>query len=94
MQRAEGVCKRRHYLCGSRSASSDFSEEEEERKMAEDFGSPYQGQEDINDKLLLDLAWERQQKKVSALRADTCPRAPAKLYAATASGLGLRERRW
>lgn len=24
----------------------------------------YEGQEDINDKLLLDLAWERQQKKV------------------------------
>lgn len=31
----------------------------------EDLGSAYSGQqEDINDKLLLDLAWERQQKKV------------------------------
>ena len=31
--------------------------------MAED--RPYAGQsDDINDKLLLDLAWERQQKKV------------------------------
>ena len=40
--------------------------------MAEeaDLGTAYAGQqEDINDKLLLDLAWERQQKKVSALRA-------------------------
>lgn len=27
----------------------------------------YEGQEDINDKLLLDLAWERQQKKVGSL---------------------------
>lgn len=31
--------------------------------MADDAESPYQGQEDINDKLLLDLAWERQQRK-------------------------------
>lgn len=32
----------------------------------EDLGTAYSGQqEDINDKLLLDLAWERQQKKVS-----------------------------
>ena len=32
----------------------------------EDLGTAYGGQqEDINDKLLLDLAWERQQKKVS-----------------------------
>lgn len=31
-----------------------------------DLGTAYQGQqEDINDKLLLDLAWERQQKKVN-----------------------------
>ena len=31
-----------------------------------DLGRAYSdGQEDINDKLLLDLAWERQQKKVS-----------------------------
>ena len=40
--------------------------------MAEeaDLGTAYGGQqEDINDKLLLDLAWERQQKKVSTLRA-------------------------
>ena len=38
--------------------------------MAEetDLGTAYGGQqEDINDKLLLDLAWERQQKKVSVL---------------------------
>ena len=28
----------------------------------------YEGQEDINDKLVLDLAWERQQKKVRLLR--------------------------
>ena len=35
-----------------------------------DLGTAYAGQqEDINDKLLLDLAWERQQKKVSTLRA-------------------------
>ena len=35
-----------------------------------DLGTAYAGQqEDINDKLLLDLAWERQQKKVSVLRA-------------------------
>ena len=27
----------------------------------------YEGQEDINDKLLLDLAWERQQKKAGPL---------------------------
>lgn len=34
--------------------------------MAEDLGTAYAGQsEDINDKLLLDLAWERQQKKVT-----------------------------
>lgn len=34
--------------------------------MAEDLGTAYGGQqEDINDKLVLDLAWERQQKKVS-----------------------------
>lgn len=31
--------------------------------MAEDLGTAYGGQDDINDKLLLDLAWERQQKK-------------------------------
>ena len=30
----------------------------------EDLGTAYAGQDDINDKLLLDLAWERQQKKV------------------------------
>lgn len=30
----------------------------------QDLGSAYSGQDDINDKLLLDLAWERQQKKV------------------------------
>lgn len=30
----------------------------------EALGSAYSGQDDINDKLLLDLAWERQQKKV------------------------------
>ena len=38
--------------------------------MAEqdDLGTAYQGQDsDINDKLLLDLAWEKQQKKVSKL---------------------------
>lgn len=35
------------------------------KKMAEeDLGTAYAGQEDINEKLLLDLAWERQQKKV------------------------------
>ena len=36
--------------------------------MAEDdLGTAYGGQqEDINDKLVLDLAWERQQKKVRA----------------------------
>lgn len=34
---------------------------------AADLGTAYGGQqEDINDKLLLDLAWERQQKKVSS----------------------------
>lgn len=27
----------------------------------------YEGQEDINEKLVLDLAWERQQKKVRPL---------------------------
>ena len=33
--------------------------------MAEEMDRPYAGQEgEINDKLLLDLAWERQQKKV------------------------------
>lgn len=33
--------------------------------MAEDgLGTAYGNQDDINDKLLLDLAWERQQKKV------------------------------
>ena len=33
----------------------------------EDLGTAYAGQqEDINDKLLLDLAWERQQKKVNS----------------------------
>lgn len=32
----------------------------------EDLGTAYTGQDDINDKLLLDLAWERQQKKVRA----------------------------
>lgn len=31
----------------------------------EDLGRAYDGQDDINDKLVLDLAWERQQKKVS-----------------------------
>lgn len=40
-----------------------------------DLGTAYGGQqEDINDKLLLDLAWERQQKKVSALRARSSKR--------------------
>jgi hypothetical protein len=35
-----------------------------------DLGTAYGGQhEDINDKLVLDLAWERQQKKVSILCA-------------------------
>ena len=36
--------------------------------MAEgvDWQSSFAGQDDINDKLLLDLAWERQQKKVRA----------------------------
>jgi len=33
--------------------------------MADDLGTAYSGQEDINDKLVLDLAWERQQKKVT-----------------------------
>ena len=41
------------------------SEEVAANVMAEDLGTAYQAQqEDINDKLLLDLAWERQQKKV------------------------------
>lgn len=31
--------------------------------MADDLGTAYQGKDDINDKLVLDLAWERQQKK-------------------------------
>ena len=36
--------------------------------MADDMDRPYAGQEgEINDKLLLDLAWERQQKKVRTL---------------------------
>ena len=35
--------------------------------MADEVDRPYAGQEgEINDKLLLDLAWERQQKKVRA----------------------------
>ena len=39
----------------------------------EDLGTAYSGQsEDINDKLLLDLAWERQQKKVSWLECLLC----------------------
>ena len=48
--------------------------------MAEetDLGTAYAGQqEDINDKLLLDLAWERQQKKVSALLAGSSKRPAA-----------------
>lgn len=32
--------------------------------MADDLGTAYTGHDDINDKLVLDLAWERQQKKV------------------------------
>jgi hypothetical protein len=32
----------------------------------EDLGTAYGAQDDINDKLLLDLAWERQQKKVKS----------------------------
>lgn len=38
----------------------------QQKTMAEetDLGTAYTGQDDINDKLLLDLAWERQQKKV------------------------------
>lgn len=35
--------------------------------MADEDSRPYAGQEgEINDKLLLDAAWERQQKKVSS----------------------------
>ena len=48
--------------------------------MAEetDLGTAYAAQqEDINDKLLLDLAWERQQKKVSALLAGSSKRPAA-----------------
>lgn len=38
-----------------------------------DLGTAYGGQaEDINDKLLLDLAWERQQKKVSGSMFVVC----------------------
>ncbi len=34
--------------------------------MADELGTAYEGaKDDINDKLVLDLAWERQQKKVS-----------------------------
>ena len=36
--------------------------------MADEDDTPYHGQEDINDKLVLDLAWERQQKKVRPCR--------------------------
>lgn len=32
--------------------------------MSESLGTAYDGQDDINEKLVLDLAWERQQKKV------------------------------
>lgn len=42
----------------------------------DDLGTAYAGQqEDINDKLLLDLAWERQQKKVSSHVVDNLKRA-------------------
>ena len=39
-------------------------EDPQTEMAAEDLGTAYQGQDDIQDKLLLDLAWERQQKKV------------------------------
>ena len=46
--------------------------------MSEEVDRPYAGQEgEINDKLLLDLAWERQQKKVGALSAGVAPRGRA-----------------
>ena len=45
--------------------------------MTEEVDRPYAGQEgEINDKLLLDLAWERQQKKVCLPAATACVRAP------------------
>ena len=41
--------------------------------MADEVDRPYAGQEgEINDKLLLDLAWERQQKKVRRLCVVAC----------------------
>ena len=44
--------------------------------MTEEVDRPYAGQEgEINDKLLLDLAWERQQKKVCLPAATACVRA-------------------
>lgn len=40
-------------------------EKDPQWEMADDLGTAYQGhQDDINEKLVLDLAWERQQKKV------------------------------
>lgn len=46
----------------------------------DDLGTAYQSQDvDINDKLLLDLAWEKQQKKV---RAKLSAKKPDKLFVA------------
>jgi hypothetical protein len=43
--------------------------------MTDEVDRPYAGQEgEINDKLVLDLAWERQQKKVRALQVEVGPR--------------------
>ncbi len=53
--------------------------------MAEDLGTAYGGQEDINDKLLLDLAWERQQKKVSG-EGFACGHVLCKLLSSKAIG--------
>ena len=51
-------------LFRSHSRACDRPAKEE---MADEVDRPYAGQEgEINDKLLLDLAWERQQKKVRA----------------------------